>query len=413
GSTGSPRGVLVTHGNLVANLRGSSLGGHFSSQDVSVSWLPLFHDMGLIGGPLLGLFLGFAPYLMTPTLFVTRPHLWLHAITKWRATFTVAPNFAYALAAYKLPDALLEGIDLSSVRLAFNGAEPINPATVRAFLERYAAHGFDPQALFPVYGLAEATLAVAFPKPGEDVRVDLVDRAILGGDGRATPGVGDGAVGFVSVGRALPEHEVIIRPLDVGDVRALGDREVGEVCFVGPSVSPGYYGRGEPERTELRTGDLGYMVEGEVFIVDRVKDLIIVAGQNHVPSDIERVVSSVDGVRRGRAVAFGVASQTGTEELHVVAELAVFSLRPNDQIRNEVTRALRTHIGVAPARIALVAAGSLPRTSSGKLRRREAKKMLQRGELCYEDRYDSRLAAMVRALLQRLALARVRAQAAR
>ncbi len=382
GSTGHPKGVVVTHGNAVANLRASTLGGHFCPEDRSFSWLPLFHDMGLIGGPLLGLFVGFAPYLMRPTDFITRPDSWLRGVQEFRATFIVAPNFAYAVAARKLPDRLVEGLDLSSVRLAFNGAEPIDHRTVKAFLERFAPCGFDPQAFFPVYGLAEATLSVAFPSPGEDVRYDSVDRPTLAGDSRAEPApleMPDTAT-FVGVGRIVPEHTLVVRDLETDT--PLGERYVGEICVRGPSISPRYWanGRDDADRVELRTGDMGYVADGQLYVVDRIKDLIIVAGQNYAPSDIERHVGRLPGTRKGRVVALTERdTDLGTERLVLVCEASANYLGPFDEVVGEVRRVVKRHFGLTVAAVHLVPPGSIPKTSSGKIKRQATRRRLEAG----------------------------------
>lgn len=410
GSTGHPKGVVVTHGNCVANLRASTLGGHFSPDDRSFSWLPLFHDMGLIGGPLLGLFVGFAPYLMRPTDFVTRPDSWLRGVEEFGATFIVAPNFAYAVAARKLPDRLVEGLDLSSVRLAFNGAEPIDHRTVKAFLERFAPCGFDPQAFFPVYGLAEATLSVAFPSPGEDVRYDSVSRPTLAEQRRAdsaSAGEAETAT-FVGVGRIVPEHTLVVRDLDTDE--ALGERLVGQICVRGPSISPRYFSQpdDQPDRVELRTGDLGYVADGQLYVVDRIKDLIIVAGRNYAPSDIERHVGRLSGTRKGRVVALTRPdAELGTEQLVLVCEVSPRYLGALDALQAEIGRVVKRHFGLTVAQTALVAPGSIPKTSSGKIKRAATQRRLEAGQL--DSMFDP--AVRVRESLQYLKKTGVRAAA--
>ena len=381
GSTGAPKGVIVTHGNLVANLRASTLAGHFSPADRSFSWLPLYHDMGLIGGPLLGLFVGFAPYLMRPAGFVARPDSWLKGISRFRSTFIVAPNFAYAVVAQKLPARLLEGIDLSSVRLAFNGAEPIDHRTVDGFLDRFEPCGFKREAFFPVYGLAEATLAVAFPRPSTEVRYDTVDRNALADESIARPEEpgASNALTSVSVGFIVPEHTLIIR--DLQSQEALGERQVGQIFVRGPSVSPGYWGKELDGHQELATGDIGYVANDELFIIDRLKDLIIIAGQNFAPSDIERHVGRVSGLRLGRVVAYTEANSLGTQALHLVAEISPGTWRSFDELEREVRHTLQHHFKLSLAALQLVPPGSIPKTSSGKIKRQHTRRLASTGQL--------------------------------
>ncbi|HMJ10081.1 MAG TPA: AMP-binding protein, partial [Polyangiaceae bacterium] len=286
GSTGEPKGVVVSHANLVANLRASAEAAGFGPNDVSFSWLPMYHDMGLIGGLLQGTYVGIPTFVMLPRHFVRRPESWLRAITRYRVTYTVAPNFAYSLAARRLPDSALRGLDLSCLRLAFNGAEPIDHETVAAFLERFEPYGFRPESFFPVYGLAESTLAAAFPEPGRAPVYDHVQRAALAEAQRALPASSSdpGTLTFVSCGRALPDHEIRILAAERDEV--LPERSVGEIVLSGPSVSLGYYGKAFFESPDLRTGDLGYLAEGRLYVVDRLKDLIIVGGRNIIPSDV-------------------------------------------------------------------------------------------------------------------------------
>jgi acyl-CoA synthetase (AMP-forming)/AMP-acid ligase II len=381
GSTGSPKGVVVTHRNLISNMRASTEGTRFSPRDRSLSWLPLYHDMGLVAGLLFGLYMGIDTFVMPTRSFVGRPDSWLRAMSRFKATLSYAPNFAYSILARRLPSGALEGLDLSSWRLAFNGAEPIDLATLEGFAERFRTSGLSPVSLFPVYGMAECTLAVAFPTPGAPVRVDVVDRELLGRSGRAVPvDLGSPtALSFTSVGRAIPGHTVrILAPEGTSE---LPDRQLGEIAVSGPSVSPYYFrkdGRyGEP-RKELRTGDLGYVANGDLYIVDRITDLLIIGGRNFVPSDIERVVCEVPGVRYGAVVAFAIRGADGTDELYLVVGAEPRSSLDGD-LRHLVGERVHERFGLSARDIVLVRPGVVPRTSSGKIRRMACRELYERG----------------------------------
>jgi acyl-CoA synthetase (AMP-forming)/AMP-acid ligase II len=371
GSTGTPKGVVVTNGNVLANCRAIRDATAYSRADRMVTWLPLHHDMGLVGGLLTSIYCAAETWLMPPIAFLARPVTWLEALTRYAATITVAPTFAYSLCARKLPDKQLAGIDLSRLRLAYIGAEPVDPATVDAFLERFAAFGLSPTTMYPVYGLAEATLAAAFPIPGRPVRRDTVDRRRLAVEGVAAPVTADapGAATFVSVGRALPRHRLAV--VDPATGRSLDERRVGELVLVGDSVTPRYFEDDPAARcAELHTGDLAYLADGDVFVVDRIKDLVIVAGQSYAPSDIEAAAAEVAGLRRGRIAAFSSRTNDGREGLHVVAEVSPETRLTPAALADAVGRRIRETVGLAPASVTLVAAGSLQRTSSGKIQRR-------------------------------------------
>jgi acyl-CoA synthetase (AMP-forming)/AMP-acid ligase II len=370
GSTGEPKGVVVTHANILANCRAIRDATGYTRADRMVSWLPLHHDMGLVGGLLTSLYCAAETCLMAPLAFVGRPVTWLEAISQCAARLTVAPTFAYSLCARKIPDKQLAGIDLSSLRLAYIGAEPIDPASAQAFIERFTPYGLSATALYPVYGLAEATLAAAFPPPGEPLRYDTVDRRRLAADGVAMPAASGGErVTFVSVGHALPGHRAVVVGRDSG--APLGERRVGELVVTGESVTPRYFGDApDTERAALHTGDLAYTADGHLYIVDRIKDLVVIGGQNYAPSDIEAAVATVAGVRRGRAVAFSAPAAHGTEALHIVAEASPESPRPPRELEDAVRRAVLQEIGLHVASATIVAPGSLERTSSGKIKRR-------------------------------------------
>jgi 1-acyl-sn-glycerol-3-phosphate acyltransferase len=387
GSTGQPKGVLLTHDNLLANIRGIRAGLQAGPNDVGVSWLPLYHDMGLIGSWLFCMVDGLPIALLSPLAFLTRPERWLWTLHERRGTMSGAPNFAYELCVRRIPDSALEGLDLSSWRCALNGAEPVNPDTLERFAKRFAPYGFRREALQPVYGLAENSVGLCFPPPGRGPRVDRVARQPFTDEKRAAP-AGPSEVAplrFVSVGCALPEHEV--RVVDAAGA-ALPERSVGRLIFLGPSMMSGYFN--QPEATAAisleggfyDSGDLAYIAGGEVFITGRLKDLIIKAGRNLVPQEIEEVASSVEGVRKGCVVAFGVANEAlATESLIVVAETRKSDTAAREAIVSAVTERVAESVGLPPDAVILVPPGAVPKTSSGKIRRAETKQMYLAGSL--------------------------------
>jgi acyl-CoA synthetase (AMP-forming)/AMP-acid ligase II len=367
GSTAAPRGVVLSHRNLVANCDAGGRAAGLSPNDRMVSWLPLHHDMGLIAGLLVNLYWRMPTHVMSPLTFLMRPAWWLRAIHEYGATVSVGPTFAYDLCARAIAPSQIEGVDLSRWRLAFIGAETVDPRTLVAFADRFRAQGFGPRAFFPVYGLAEATLAVSFPRPESEVVIDSVDRTILASTGHATPiPPGEGAVRFASVGAALPGHRIAIVSAESGE--ALGERQLGEVVVAGPSLSARYFHEpADTGRTELRTGDLGYVADGRLYIVDRIKDVVIVAGQNYSAPDIEAAVSDVTGLRPGRTVAFAAPGQEGTEDLWIVVETDGRSKRPLGELEREIEQKVLRRIGVAPRHVVLVPKGAIELTTSGKL----------------------------------------------
>ena len=382
GSTGAPKGVVVTQRNLVANLRASTEAARLGPEDRSYCWLPLYHDMGLIGGLLLGVYLAIPTYVAAPRTFMVRPDSWLRAIDHFRITFSVGPNFAYHLLARRLPDSALGELDLSHWRLAFDGSEPVDRATVEAFVERFGPCGFKKSAFYPVYGLAECTLSAAFPVPGTEPHFDSVDRQRLAVEGRAEPALegAANAISFVSVGQPVPGLRV--RILEPDGEKEVGERRVGEIALSGPSVTPGYFmaGTGPTARSELRTGDLGYLAEGRLYVVDRLKDLIIIGGRNIVPSDVE-TVAAVEGVRASGVVAFSRRGNDGTEELVLVVALEPRARPRADEVRREIELRVHAELGVLPAEVVLVPPNAIPKTSSGKLRRAECRRLLASGAL--------------------------------
>jgi 1-acyl-sn-glycerol-3-phosphate acyltransferase len=387
GSTGQPKGVLLTHDNLLANIRAIGRGVEVRPTDVGVSWLPLYHDMGLIGAWLTCLHHGLPLTLLSPTAFLARPERWLWAIHQRRATLSPAPNFAYELCARRVADEALEGLDLSSWRVALNGAEPVSPGTLERFARRFSPCGFRPEAMMPVYGLAECSVALAFPPVGRGPKVDRVARGPFQTEGRADEAPpGDAtALEFVSAGRELPGHEVRL----VDDAGAeVPERVVGRLVFRGPSATSGYYRN--PEATAaitlpggwLDSGDLAYRAGGEIHVCGRRKDLIIKGGRNLVPQEIEEAASGVPGIRRGCVVAFGVENAAlGTEGLVVVAETRADDEAERERLVRAVTARVAEAVDVPPDTVVLVPPGTVPKTSSGKVRRAATREQYLAGAL--------------------------------
>ncbi|MBI4608699.1 MAG: AMP-binding protein [Candidatus Rokubacteria bacterium] len=373
GSTGEPKGVLLTHANLVANIRASGRAIAIGPDDVGVSWLPLYHDMGLIGW-LLALYHGIPIVILSPLAFLARPARWLQALHAYRGTLSVAPNFAYELCVRKVTDDELQGLDLSSWRLAFNGAEPVSPDTLERFTRRFAPYGFRPAAMCPVYGLAEAAAALTVPPTERGPWVDRVVRERFQRDRVAHPAAPEdqNPLRFVSCGRPLSEHEV--RIVDA-DGRPLGERIEGHIQFRGPSVTRGYFRNPDASRAAIHdgwmdSGDLGYTADGELFITGRRKDLIIKAGRNLYPQEVEEVVGNIPGIRKGCVAAFGIADPAiGTERLVVVAESRETTPEARARLEAAVIERLAATVGIPPDVVVIAPQGSVLKTSSGKVRR--------------------------------------------
>ena len=388
GTTQAPKPVALSHRQILANVRaiGSEIlraypdGEHL--RHVAVSWLPLYHDMGLVGGVLTSLFHGRDLVLIPPEHFVARPALWLRAISRHRATISPAPNFAYALCVERVRDDELAGVDLSSWRVAMNGAEPVTPSVLERFVARFAAYGLREEALTPVYGLAEATLAVTFSALRRRFVVNHFDALALE-ESRALPAA-EGGSPIVSLGPPLPGFAVEIR--DEAGV-ALPEGAIGRVAVRGPSLMTAYDGMPEETARVLRagwldTGDSGFLWRGELHLYGRTKDLIIVRGRNHAPQDIEQALEGVPGMRAGCSVALGALGVDGAgEELWVFVERAHGAREPDDAIADAVGRRALECSGLLPARVLVLAPGTLPRTSSGKIRRAEALRLYRSGAL--------------------------------
>ena len=385
GSTGDPKGVVLTHANLLANIQSIVSGIEIKPDDVAVSWLPLYHDMGLIGAWFVPLFTGIPLVVMSPLAFLSRPDRWLWAIHKHRGTISPAPNFAYELCVRKIPDKDLEGLDLSSWRAATNGAEPVRSETLERFATRFAAYGFHREAITPVYGLAEATLAISVPKLGAGYKVDRIERGAFESGGNAKPAKADDAarLEFVNAGKPVPGVEV--RIVD-GEGRNLGERAEGSLWFRGASATSGYYRN--PAATQelmhdgdwLNSGDLAYWADGEIYITGRAKDIIIKAGRNLYPHEVEEIAGRVQGVRIGCVVAFGAPDErSGSERLVVTAE--VRDMASAKRIEDEIARAVNDALGIPPDLVTLLPPQSIPKTSSGKLRRSETRRLFLEGNL--------------------------------
>jgi fatty-acyl-CoA synthase len=383
GSTASPRGVVVTHAGLRRHLDAISAALPSHASSVAVSWLPLHHDMGLVGGLLYPFHNGFPVHLISPAVFRTDPLCWLATLSRTRGTICAAPPSAYAICLRLADRARALGLDLSSWECAMVGAEPISPGLLRRFAAAFAPLGFREGAFFPVYGLAEATVAVTFPTPGTPPRVDVIDRAALEREGRAAPLAAHRraqAMELTGVGRPIPGTEVKVVD-DQG--RAVDERVVGHIRVRSDSLMAGY--ADAPEATAevivdgwLRTGDLGYVADGDLFVTGRVKELIITGGQNLVPSVIEEIVGEDPDVRSGCVAAVGVwYANLETEQIVVVCETRLDRER-RGLLAARVRERLRS-AGIPVDRVIPVGPGLLPRTTSGKLRRAALRETLASG----------------------------------
>jgi acyl-CoA synthetase (AMP-forming)/AMP-acid ligase II len=382
GSTASPKGVQVTHGNLSANLAMIRLASRMDESSCVVSWLPVYHDMGLIGTCLNAITMGIPLVVLSPRTFLREPYLWLQAISEHRGTHTAAPNFAYGLCVKRIPTERARELDLSSMMTFICGAEPVIARTMETFALHYAVARLSPAAMAPAYGLAEATLAVTFTPHERGLRCDVVDSASLSRDRVAVPAGREGEMRVPSCGVAMPGLEVRIGD-DEG--RPLPERHVGEVQIRGPSVTPGYIHDPDATRASrtpdgwLRTGDLGYLAGGELFPCGRQKDVIIIHGRNYHAHDLEAIASELAEVRTGNVVAFGVPGRGESEELVLVAESRAAD--DFDRIAREIRGRIAEALMVTPRDVQVVPPGTLPKTSSGKLKRAETKTLYIEGRL--------------------------------
>jgi acyl-CoA synthetase (AMP-forming)/AMP-acid ligase II len=371
GTTAAPRAVMITHASVMANMRVFGLASGWTDRDLGVGWLPLHHDMGLVGTVLAPLLHGIPAVLLRPLSFLFAPSQWLWAIHHFRGTYSPAPNFAYELCVKRVAPEEIRGLDLGSWRFAYNGAEQVSAGTVARFDARFAPHGFRPEAMCPSYGMAECTLAAAVSVAGAP-RVDRIARLPLGEAGRAEPSDEPQAIELVSVGRVLDGFA--IRIVDESGA-PLPERRQGEIELRSPSIARGYLGDAEATAETfgggwLRTGDLGYLAEGELFITGRRKDLVIRGGRNHAPYDLETAAARVPGVRAGCVAAIGIASEErGTEEVVVVFETSVTDRAAWPALERAVIARVLDDVGLRPDHAVAVPPRSLPKTSSGKLMR--------------------------------------------
>ncbi|UVL87843.1 non-ribosomal peptide synthetase [Pseudomonas sichuanensis] len=391
GSTALPKGVQVSHGNLVANeqLIRQGFGIDLNPDDVIVSWLPLYHDMGLIGGLLQPIFSGVPCVLMSPGYFLARPQRWLQAISEYGGTISGGPDFAYRLCSERVSEAALAGLDLSRWRVAYSGSEPIRQDSLDTFADKFARCGFQASSFFASYGLAEATLFVSGSRRGQGIGALELDAEAFAAN-RAEPG--QGSV-LMSCGYPQPGHAV--RIVEPQQLQVLGDNRVGEIWAGGPSIALGYWRNPEASartfvemdgQTWLRTGDLGFMRDGEVFVTGRLKDMLIVRGQNLYPQDLEKTLErEVDVLRKGRVAVFAVDDQ-GEEGIGVAVEISrnVQKAHTPEALINTLRRVIADACRQAPAAVLLLNPGALPKTSSGKLQRAACRLRMHDGSLdCY------------------------------
>lgn len=394
GSTGTPKGVSLTHANLLANIRAMGQAVKADSSDVFVSWLPVYHDMGLIGAWFSSLYFAIPLVIMSPLLFLSKPERWLRAIAHHKGTLSPAPNFAYELCINKIRDEDLQDLDLSSWRIAWNGAEPVSANTIQRFTDRFGPYGFHSEAMSPVYGLAESSVGLVFPPLGREPIIDRIQRQPLALFGKAVPATNSpatiasgsekprsetlkpeepaGVMENVALGYPLAGHQ--LRIIDDNN-RELPDRQEGQVEFQGPSATRGYFN--EPEKTAalfngewLKTGDRGYSVAGDLFITGRSKDIIIRAGRNIYPHELEEALSNIDGIRKGCVATFAVNDpHQGTEKLVIIAESRWQAPERQQQLQQTINTMALDLLGAPPDDIVIAPPHTVPKTSSGKIRR--------------------------------------------
>lgn len=385
GSTGNPKGVMLTHANLLANIRAMGEAVAVRPDDVFISWLPLYHDMGLIASWLSSLYHAIPFVVMPPMSFIAKPQRWLNAIHRYRGTLSASPNFGYEICLRRLEEKDTQALDLSCWRAAFNGAEAVMPETIERFIERFKPNGFKRESMMPVYGLAESSVGLAIPPMDRGPLIESIQREAFSRQGLAIPAdaTATHVLRFVACGLPLPGHQ--IRIVDEAG-RELPEHRQGRIQFRGPSSTSGYFRN--PKQTQslfqgdwLETGDLGYIGGGEVFVTGRKKDLIIRAGRNIYPHEVEQAVGTVEGIRKGCVAVFGgVDAVTGTERLIVLAETRRLDAQQSEDLRTQVNAVVTDLIGEPPDDIVLALPGAVLKTSSGKIRRAAIRELYECGE---------------------------------
>ena len=385
GTTVEPKAVHISHTNLLHNLEMIDslfrvVGDEEQAKQGGVCWLPLYHDMGLVGCLFLGLYHPGTVTYIGPETFLAKPKIWLQTLSKYKAVVSPAPDFAYGLCLSKVKDKDLDGVDLSHWRIALNGAEPINTEIMTRFCDRFSRWGFQATAMTPVYGLAEATLAVTFPELTSAPRVVEFDADRLSMEQTGVVGKGRR---LASVGQPMQGLEVQI--WDDGD-NPVKSVKVGRIMVRGASICPGYYN--DPKLTGktihkgwLDTGDLGFQHEGDLYVCGRAKDLIIIRGRNLAPQEVEELLVGVDGMRPGCAIAVGTSVEELGEQLIVLLERVAGTSRPDDALVADIKKRVLAGVGLAPYQIQILEQGTLPRTSSGKMRRNHALELFLTGKL--------------------------------
>ncbi len=389
GSTGNPKGVVLSHANLMANVRAMGAAVNANSEDVFVSWLPLYHDLGLIGANFASLVLGFPTVLMSPLAFLSRPSSWMRAIHRHRGTMSGGPNFSFELCLRRIPDEDMEGLDLSSWRFAFNAAEPVSPDTIVEFEKRFGRYGLQKNCLSPSYGLAESSVGVAITVPGNPWRADRLDRDLFTrtGEAVAAPEGDPSPLVVIGCGTPIPGHD--IRVVD-GAGLELPDRQEGLLQFRGPSSTSGYYRNPEATKTLyagqggiedwVNTGDRAYLSDGVLFLTGREKDIIIRGGRNISPYELEEAVGDLEGVRRGCVAVFGSRdAASGTERVVVLAETRDKDASRHADLKHRINELAVSFIGAPADDIVLAPPATVPKTSSGKIRRVAAREFYERG----------------------------------